>query len=81
MASKTKNILKKIGIGLLVAAFWIGLWTIGALWVGKELFLPTPWAVLKALGRQLLSEGFWITVGLSLLRVLQGTLPGILLGV
>lgn len=72
---------KKIIYGILSAAFWVGLWSLLALWVGKELFLPTPWAVWKALWELIDTAEFWKTVGMSMLRVLQGYVPGVILGV
>lgn len=81
MVRKTKSSLgKKIVLGLLSAVFWVGVWALCALWVGKELFLPTPWAVLRSLARLVPTADFWKTVAYSLLRVLQGYLPGVLLG-
>lgn len=77
----TSSLVKKIAWGLLAAVFWIGVWALCALWVGKELFLPTPLAVFQSLARLVPTPSFWKTVGLSLLRVLQGYLPGALLGI
>ncbi len=76
-----KNIFKKIISALASTCFWVGVWVVLALWVDKELFLPTPWAVLKTLGKLLPTAEFWIIVARSLLRVVLGYLPGVLLGV
>ena len=73
--------LKKIGLALLSAAFWVGVWALCAVWVGKELFLPTPLSVLRALGQIVPTADFWKTVGATLLRIVEGYLPGIVLGV
>lgn len=80
MARKKSSVGKKIAWRLFSAVFWIGVWALCAVWVGKELFLPTPWAVVRSLCRLLPTEEFWTAVGLSLLRVLEGYLPGVLLG-
>lgn len=70
--------LKKI---LLPLAFWLGVWWLCALLVGKELILPTPTAVLGRLLELLPTPGFWQSVGASLGRILAGFLLGSLLGV
>ena len=81
MESKPNHsLVKRIALGAAVALFWIGVWYLGALWVGKELFLPTPWAVLQALIALIPSAEFWTIVGKSLLRVLQGYVPGLIFG-
>lgn len=72
--------VKRIALIFASAVFWVGVWYAVALWVGRELFLPTPWAVLKSLWRLLPSGEFWRTVGKSFLRVLQGYVPGVLFG-
>lgn len=60
--------------------FWIGVWAFLAWRVGTEFFLPAPSAVVRSLWALLPTVGFWRTVGLSLLRILCGYLPGVLLG-
>lgn len=70
--------LKKIILPLL---FWLGVWWLCALAVGKELILPTPLAVLERLFELLPTPGFWHSVGASLGRILAGFLLGSLLGV
>lgn len=70
--------LKKIILPLL---FWLGVWWLCALAVGKELILPTPLAVLERLFELLPTPGFWRSVGASLGRILAGFLLGSLLGV
>lgn len=72
--------LNRVFVGITVALFWIGVWYLAALWVGRELFLPTPWAVLQSLWGLLPRADFWTTVGKSFLRVVQGYLPAVALG-
>ncbi len=82
MEHKTKRIhVKKIGLRLIAAAFWVAVWALLAFLVNKELFLPSPLAVVKTLVRLLPTADFWKTVGLSLFRVLMGYFPGVLCGV
>lgn len=68
------NLLKRIGIGIAVAVFWIGVWWLIALYVNKELLVPTPWRVLQSLGTVLRSETFWRIVGATLGRIVYGFL-------
>lgn len=80
MVRKLRSYGKKIGLGLIAAAFWVAVWALLAFWVNKELFLPSPQVVVKTLFALIPTPEFWKTVGLSLLRVLIGYLPGVLLG-
>ena len=68
-------------LSLASACFWVGVWAVAALWVDKELFLPTPWAVAKSLGELLPTAAFWKIVGMSFVRVILGYLPGVMFGV
>lgn len=76
---------KKLLVGIGVAAFWIALWELAALAVGKEILLPAPLTVLRRLGALSVTADFRKTVGVSLLGILlgitAGTLGGILLAV
>ena len=72
--------LKNIGLALLSAAFWVGVWAVCAKAVGRELFLPTPLAVCRSLAALLPTVAFWKTVGMTLLRIAEGYLPGVILG-
>lgn len=66
---------------LLPLVFWLGVWWLCALAVGKELILPTPLAVLERLLELLPTADFWQSVGASVGRILAGFLLGSLLGV
>ncbi len=80
MVPNPKFPIKKIVYSVLAAAFWVAVWAVLAFFLDRELFLPTPWAVAKSLWRLLPTGEFWRIVGMSLLRVLQGYLPGVLIG-
>lgn len=80
MEHKLNQRTKKILLSLASACFWVGVWAVLALIVDTELFLPTPWAVVKTLGVLLPQGEFWQTVGLSLLRIVIGYLPGVIFG-
>ena len=65
---------------VVAAVFWIGVWAAGAALAG-DFFLPSPWATVKALAGLIPTVDFWKTVGLSLLRILAGYLPGVAIGI
>ena len=65
---------------ILAGAFWLGVWALLAAWVGKELLLPGPLAVLRRLWVLMGTGGFWRSAGVSIGRILLGAVLGILLG-
>ncbi len=75
-----KAFLKKTGIFLAVFAFWVAVWTVIALRVNQELLVPTPLATLSVVWTELRSSGFWLSVGLSVLRVAAGFVLGVIGG-
>ena len=62
------------------AAFWIGVWWLMAVLVGREVLIPTPWQVLVRLWALLMEADFWKTLVFSLLRITAGFLAGVVLG-
>ncbi len=61
---------------LLPACFWLAVWTLCAVLIGKELILPTPLAVGRALW-DLLGQGrFWRSLGYTMGRVTGGAFLG-----
>ena len=72
-------------IGLLVLAFWIGVWQLCAMAVGRTVVLPTPLAVAARFLALARTAGFWRALCGSLSRVtagyLIGTLGGIAVGI
>ncbi|MBR6574899.1 MAG: ABC transporter permease subunit [Clostridia bacterium] len=72
-----KTLLKTCG----VAAFWLCVWQLLALWVGNGLLLPSPVAVVVRLGQLALTAGFWKVTALSLLRVVLGSVLAVVSGV
>lgn len=66
---------------LLPMAFWLAVWQLAALIVGKQLLLPGPWAVAVRLGALAVTAGFWRAAALTLLRVFAGMAIGAVLGV
>ena len=71
-----KNI-RKIVIPLM---FWLAVWTLASLAVGKELFLPSPFRVGESLLALAQTAGFWLSVGATLGRVFLGLAWGALMG-
>ena len=73
--------LKKLLIEALSLLVWLGLWWMLALFIGKPLLLPTPWAVVKTLFSLAFTAEFWGNVGASLLRISAGLAVALALGV
>lgn len=72
---------------LLPALFWLGIWYLAARLLdlrlkgrGNELLLPYPTTVLRSLQALSATPRFWLTVGRSLLRILNGLAAGVVLG-
>ena len=66
---------------LLPAVFWLAVWWLLALIVGKELLIPSPPLVLRTLGALVVTGAFWRYTALTLLRIMLGLLLGIALGI
>lgn len=71
------KILKQIIIPL---AFWLAVWQLVSLWVGKDLLLPGPLTVLKVLASLTVTAPFWLSTLLTLARVFAGLAAGVVLG-
>ena len=69
--------LKKV----LSRAFWLLLWQLAAMKVGKELILPSPFAVVKALAALVVTGKFWAATAVTIVRVLTGYGLGVALAV
>lgn len=57
--------------------FWLAVWQLLALAVGRTLLLPGPWEVVKTLGELLPQGDFWARIGYSGLRILGGFFLGL----
>ena len=71
---------RKIAAALGVAGFWLLIWQLLALLVGREVVLSPPLTVFKTLGEMVQEGSFWLALGASLLRILAGFVLGVLLG-
>ncbi|MGN1002707.1 MAG: ABC transporter permease [Oscillospiraceae bacterium] len=74
------NTLKKLGKNFIVLLFWLAVWELLALLVGKPLLLPDPPTVLARLGTLVTTAAFWAITAVSLLRILCGALIALALG-
>ena len=82
MRSTLHKILGQKAIRLLVVAlFWLGVWQILSMAVGKEVLLPSPGATLNALVKMAGSADFYISVAGSIIRVSVGYILGVAVGV
>lgn len=62
------------------AVFWIALWQCVHLAVGENILVPSPLSVFIRLTELCTESSFWLSVAVSLLRVLSGLLLGTVLG-
>lgn len=76
-----KKILKSLGGTLLVLAFWLAVWWLGAIRMGRKLLLPSPLTVLERLWELSVTADFWAIVLGSILRVILGILLALIFGV
>ena len=65
---------------LLPAVFWLAVWWLLSLIVGKELLIPSPPLVVRTLLDLVVTGAFWRYTALTLLRITLGLLLGIVLG-
>lgn len=73
--------------GLLILAFWVGIWYLGAYLVecrvqgrGNELLLPYPGTVARCLASLARTKEFWLSILRTFLRILAGLAAGTLIG-
>lgn len=76
-----KPALLKMLRRLAVLVFWLAVWWVASLAVGKELLLPGPPAVAQKLAALAGTAAFWTALLKSILRVLTGILTAAILGV
>ncbi len=65
----------------LVAAFWIGVWSLASYSVGLPLLFPSPTAVLRCLIALLQTKEFYLTTINSLWNIVSGILIAIIFGI
>ncbi len=79
-STSAKRILTDIIKIIAVLIFWLVVWELAALKVGKELILPSPTQVASVLGGLLVKKDTWVNALLSLLRIALGYIGGVTLG-
>lgn len=67
--------------GAFAALFWLALWQMAAMAVGKELLLPAPTAVLARLAGLVVQGDFWVFTAYTMLRIMVGFLAAVAVGV
>lgn len=65
---------------LLPIGVWVLIWQLSAIAVNKVLLIPRPWEVFVSLARLASTAIFWKTAGMTLLRIIIGTVAGTVLG-
>ena len=77
---KNKNITR-----VMIAIFWIAIWEIASLLIGKEVYLPSPLNTIKALLTLSITSKFWYSIAMTFIRVVLGfvisCIAGIILGI
>lgn len=71
---------RKLLKAALPAAFWLGVWQLAAMWVHRQLLLPTPGEVFLTLRNLAFTAEFWGNAGSSLLRIFAGFAAGVAIG-
>lgn len=72
-----KNKAVLIAVALL---FWLGVWQIFSTVVGEELLFPTPLSTATEMGRLFITPSFWLSAGLTMLRIVGGFVLGAIVG-
>ena len=72
--------LRKTGKVILIALFWLGLWTLLAQLVHLDLLLPSPLTVARRFVQLVQEPVFWRATLATLLRILSGFFIGMLSG-
>lgn len=78
---KSKIIGKKLLYSVISAVFWLGVWEVAAYRLNLPFAIPTVEGTLAALVHLASGADWWLTIGASLGRILQGLLTGTMLGV
>lgn len=80
---RMRNKLRPILRSVIVAAFWLAVWSGICYAANRTLLLPLPypWDVARALWRLMGNASFWSVVGTSLLRIVTGFLCALLVGI
>ena len=72
LENKQIKTLKIIGKKIGVALFWVLLWAMAAWWVDSSLVLPSPIDTMKGIATLAGDAEFFVSIGVTLLRVFGG---------
>lgn len=75
-STMVNKLIKKIAILLL----WVAVWQFSSMLIAHELLIPSPLTTVKALLGLAETKGFYIAVGISLLRIVTGFVLGVTVG-
>ena len=75
-----KNKIQKAVGPVCALAFWVLVWKIFSLFIGKEILLPSPEVVFFKLMELVTLGSFWKIIGTSFLNIMGGFLLGVLCG-
>ena len=81
MTSTISSKRKKSNIKLWAAAVWLIVWQAASMWIGQEILLVSPVAVIRKLFELVQTAPFWQSLACSFLRILSGFLLGMISGV
>lgn len=81
LENKQIKTLKIIGKKIGVALFWLLLWAMAAWWVDSSLVLPSPIDTLKGIVTLAGDAEFFVSIGVTLLRVFGGVFISVALGI
>ncbi len=76
---KFKKYSEKI-YALIAVLFWVAIWHIAAVKVGKSVLLPTPAQTMRVLGTLAFDGQFWYICFLSVRNIFLGALTGVIVG-
>lgn len=76
----TDKIMKVLRL-LLITAFWVGVWQVVHLIIGRDIYVPSAFVVFDRLLDLVQTREFWEIVYASMVRVLIGVMISFLLGV
>lgn len=65
---------------ILVVVFWLIIWQISYVIIGKDLILPSPFNAFHALWTLVLTKTFYINIGATMYRVISGILISAIVG-
>lgn len=74
-------IAKRLLTVILAIVFWFTVWYVLAAYIDKEIILPKPTVVLIQLYQFMKQSSFWIACGTTILRIIAGTVAGIVAGI